>query len=55
MRGFIEELRHRNVLRAGVAYVVTGWLIGLPLLIVVSLVTEHSPDENRELFDKPIL
>ncbi len=27
MRGFIEELRHRNVFRVGVAYVVTGWLI----------------------------
>ncbi len=27
MRGFIEELRHRNVIRVGVAYVVTGWLI----------------------------
>ena len=26
MRGFIEELRHRNVFRVGVAYVVTGWL-----------------------------
>ena len=27
MRGFIEELRHRNVIHVGVAYVVTGWLI----------------------------
>ncbi len=27
MRGLIEELRHRNVFRVGVAYVVTGWLI----------------------------
>jgi hypothetical protein len=27
MRGFIEEIRHRNVIRVGVAYVVTGWLI----------------------------
>jgi len=27
MRVFIEELRHRNVFRVGVAYVVTGWLI----------------------------
>ena len=27
MRGFIEELRHRNVFRVGVAYVVAGWLI----------------------------
>ena len=27
MRGFIEEIRHRNVIRGGVACVVTGWLI----------------------------
>lgn len=27
MRGFIEELRHRNVLRVAAAYVVLGWLI----------------------------
>ncbi len=27
MRGFIEELRRRNVFHVGVAYVVTGWLI----------------------------
>jgi len=27
MRGFIEELRHRNVFRVGVAHVVAGWLI----------------------------
>jgi len=27
MRGFIEELRHRNVFRVGVAYVVVGWLV----------------------------
>jgi hypothetical protein len=27
MRGFIEELLHRNVFRVGVAYVVAGWLI----------------------------
>ena len=27
MRGLIEELRHRNVFRVGVAYVVAGWLI----------------------------
>lgn len=24
MQGFIEELRHRNVIRVGAAYVVTG-------------------------------
>jgi TolB-like protein len=27
MRGFIEELRHRNVIRVGVAYVIAGWLL----------------------------
>ena len=27
MRGFIEELSHRNVIRVGVAYVIAGWLI----------------------------
>ncbi len=27
MRGFIEELRHRNVIRVGVAYVIAGWVI----------------------------
>lgn len=27
MRGFIEELRHRNVFRVGIAYVIAGWLI----------------------------
>jgi TolB-like protein len=27
MRGFIEELRHRNVIRVGVAYIIAGWLI----------------------------
>ncbi|MGI9235360.1 MAG: hypothetical protein ACR2RD_17140 [Woeseiaceae bacterium] len=27
MRGFIEELRYRNVLRVGAAYLVVGWLI----------------------------
>jgi TolB-like protein len=27
MRGFIEELRHRNVFRVGVAYIIAGWLI----------------------------
>ncbi len=28
-----------------------GWAIGLPLLIVVSLITEHSPEEDCGLFD----
>ena len=27
-----------------------GWVIGLPVLVIVSLVTEHSADENIELF-----
>lgn len=27
MRGFIDELRHRNVFRVGIAYVIAGWLI----------------------------
>jgi len=27
MRAFIEELRHRNVFRVGIAYVITGWLL----------------------------
>jgi TolB-like protein len=27
MRGFIEELSHRNVIRVGVAYVIAGWVI----------------------------
>ena len=27
-----------------------GWVVGLPVLIVVSLMTEHSIDENIDLF-----
>ena len=27
MRGFFEELRYRNVLRVGAAYVIAGWLL----------------------------
>jgi adenylate cyclase len=27
MRGFIEELRYRNVFRVAIAYVVAGWLV----------------------------
>ena len=27
-----------------------GWLVALPTMIIVSLATEHSPDENTELF-----
>lgn len=26
MRGFIEELRHRNVIRVGLAYIIVAWL-----------------------------
>ncbi len=26
MRGFIKELRHRNVFRVGIAYVIAAWL-----------------------------
>jgi len=28
-----------------------GWVVGLPLLVIVSMLTDHSPAENRELFD----
>ena len=27
MRGLIEELRHRNVFRVGIAYIIAGWVI----------------------------
>jgi SSS family solute:Na+ symporter len=27
-----------------------GWLVALPTMVIVSLATEHSPDENTELF-----
>jgi len=36
MRGFIQELRHRNVFRVGVAYVIAGWLF----VQVADIVTE---------------
>ncbi len=26
MRGFIEELRHRNVFRVAIAYIIIGWV-----------------------------
>ncbi len=29
-----------------------GWVIGLPVLVIVSLLTEHSSDENIEVFEK---
>jgi len=35
MRGFIEELRHRNVFRVGIAYVITGWLLAQVADLVV--------------------
>ncbi|MEE8426634.1 MAG: hypothetical protein V3S15_05070 [Woeseiaceae bacterium] len=42
MRGFIEELRHRNVFRVGVAYVIAGWLIAQ----ITDLAADafHAPD-----------
>jgi TolB-like protein len=36
MRGFIEELRHRNVFRVAAAYVVGGWLIAQVADLVAS-------------------
>lgn len=37
MRGFIEELRYRNVLRVAAAYVVLGWLIAQVADLVASV------------------
>ncbi len=34
----------------GFASSYAGWLIGLPVLVAVSLLTAHSPEENLELF-----
>jgi SSS family solute:Na+ symporter len=34
----------------GVAASYLGWLVSLPLLIVVSLLTDHSPDEDLDMF-----
>ncbi len=34
----------------GFAASYTGWIIGLPVLVIVSMLTEHSPEEDRELF-----
>lgn len=34
----------------GFASSYAGWIIGLPTLVLVSLLTEHSPDENTEIF-----
>ncbi len=36
----------------GVQASYAGWVIGLPLLVVVSLLTEHSADENPGVFEK---
>jgi SSS family solute:Na+ symporter len=27
-----------------------GWIIGLPTLVIVSLLSDHSPEENPDLF-----
>jgi hypothetical protein len=34
----------------GFAASYTGWVIGLPVLVVVSLSTEHGVEENLDLF-----
>ncbi len=34
----------------GVSSSYLGWLISLPLLVIVSLATDHSPEENRDMF-----
>ncbi len=34
----------------GFAASYAGWVIGLPVLVIVSLLTEHSPDEDVDLF-----
>lgn len=34
----------------GFAASYTGWIVGLPVLVIVSLLTEHSAEEDRELF-----
>ncbi len=34
----------------GFAASYAGWIIGLPVLIILSLMTEHSPDEDLQLF-----
>ncbi len=42
MRSFFEELKHRNVIRVGIAYIVAGWLLAQ----VVDLAADafHAPD-----------
>jgi SSS family solute:Na+ symporter len=34
----------------GVSSSYLGWLVSLPLLVIVSLATEHSPEENPDMF-----
>ena len=34
----------------GMASSYMGWIIGLPVMVIVSLLTDHSPDENTTLF-----
>jgi SSS family solute:Na+ symporter len=34
----------------GFAASYAGWVIGLPVLVIASLATEHSTEENLELF-----
>jgi len=34
----------------GVSSSYLGWLVSLPLLVIVSLATDHSPEENRDMF-----
>ena len=34
----------------GVSSSYLGWLVSLPLLVAVSLATDHSPEENRDMF-----
>jgi SSS family solute:Na+ symporter len=29
-----------------------GWVVGLPVLVIVSLATSHSPDEDLDMFDQ---
>jgi hypothetical protein len=34
----------------GFASSYAGWLVALPVLVIVSLITKHSPEENTGLF-----
>ena len=42
MRGFIEELRYRNVFRVAIAYIIAGWLIA------------QATDLAADAFDAPV-